>query len=108
MPWRSKTLTEYKPGIYDENADIFGADNDPENLNRLFEPKGVDAEMEYEPTEHGLEEWELADFAHEFSDPSSKRFADSTELGATQVPRGTTLDDANFSQFLANAFESNR
>ena len=45
-----------------------------------------------------LGDWELAEGN-----------ADGAELlGASQVPRGPVLDDANFSQMVANAFIHNR
>ena len=108
MPWRSKTLTEYKPGTFDDGTSSFDPDIEAENFSGLFGPHGGDENLDYEPTESGLEEWELAEFSHDFSDTSARRFSDAADLGATQVPRGPVLDDSNFSQLVTSAFIRNR
>ena len=101
MPWRTKTLTEYKPSSASScSGENFGQNVDEAALDELL---GEDA------SELGFEDWELAgDFSQSIDPAVAPPSSGALELGATQVPRGLVLDDGNFSQMVSNAFISCR
>ena len=101
MPWRLKTLTEFKPSsassssreVLDQGVGETASD----------EPLGDDLES------LGFEDWELAgDFCQPLEPSALTCSGGALELGASQVPRGPVIDDDNFSQMISNAFISHR
>ena len=101
MPWRTNTLTEYKPSSASScSGENFGQNVDEAALDELL---GDDA------NELGFEDWDLAgDFSQSIDSASAPTGSGALELGATQVPRGPVLDDGNFAQMVSNAFISGR
>ena len=97
MPWRIKTLTEFKPSSASScSREVFGQDSDEAGLDELL---GDDL------NDVGFEDWELAgDFSQSCEPAVEPCSVGALELGATQIPRGPVLDDGNFSQMVTNAF----
>ena len=112
MPWRSKTLTKYVVGGSDDASvdsdngwQRVGVDLD---VGSLGNPVGATASDEavFGPDStnwHGnsdLDESSVVQLAGEHLDKTQG----ALDLGASQVPRGPTLAQENFEQFLSHAF----
>ena len=97
MPWRTNTLTEYKPpDLNGDSLDLFGDDVEEVDFDALLGSDVDDREMR---------EWQLVDeLEPQVDDFSSGNSVDASRLGATQAPRGPVLDDRNFTQMLTNSF----
>ena len=116
IPWRANTLTKYVVG----GSDVASVDSD-NGLQRVgadLNVGGLGNSVSGEASDEGLfgpvatnwqsnsdlEDSNLVQFPGSHLD----RTQGALDLGASQVPRGPTLPQANFEQHLSHAFLSTR
>jgi hypothetical protein len=116
MPWRSKTLTKYVVGGSDDAS--VDSDNGLQRVGAGLNVGGLGNSVGGEASDEGLfgpvaTNWQshsdLEDSnVVQFPGSHSDRTQGALDLGASQVPRGPTLPQANFEQHLSHAFLSTR